>query len=160
MRKLIENIIRKRTERIVNTFDGFINQGEKVLDIGAGGGWIGKEIKKRKGANIALLDIIDFNRSCLKLTLYDGKNIPFSDNNFDVSLLIFTLHHCLDPLKILKEAKRVTKDKVIIIEDIPSSRSNKAFLCFWDIITNLSSLVKPPGENIFFNLPPHHTTYN
>lgn len=151
MRKLIENIIRKRTERIVDTFDNFINQGEKVLDIGAGGGWIGKEIKKRKGVNVALLDIIDFNRSCLKLMLYDGKNIPFPDNNFDVSLLIFTLHHCSDPLKVLEEAKRVTKDKIIIIEDVPFSRCNEVFLCFWDIVTNLPSLVKPPGENIFLN---------
>ncbi|XOA42601.1 MAG: class I SAM-dependent methyltransferase [Candidatus Nealsonbacteria bacterium] len=151
MQKLVENIIEKRTEKIVDYFENFINQGEKVLDIGAGGGWIAKEIKKRKNVNITLLDITDFNRTSLKLVLYDGEKIPFPDNNFDISLLIFTLHHCSEPLKILEEAKRVTRQKLFVIEDIPTSWLNKVFLYIWDIITNLPSLVKPPGENIFFN---------
>lgn len=151
MIKLVKDIIRKRTIRMVDAFNDFIVQGKKVLDIGAGGGWIAKEIKRRKAVDITLLDIIDFNRTSLKYILYDGKSIPFLDNDFDISFLIFTLHHCSVPQRILKEAKRVTKDKIIIIEDIPTSWFNKAFLCFWDVLTNLPSLVKPPGENIFFN---------
>jgi len=152
MRKLIEEKINHRTEKIVNTFDEFINQNEKILDIGAGGGWISKEIQNRKSASVTLLDVIDFNQTLnLKLILYNGEDIPFPVNSFDTSLLIFTLHHCLNPLKVLNEAKRVTKEKIIIIEDIPTSLINKIFLYFWDIIINLPSLIKPPGENITFN---------
>lgn len=151
MKNLIQKKIKKRTEKIVNTFDLFINQGEKILDIGAGGGWIGKEIQKRKKAEVTLLDITDFNQTDLKLVLYDGKNIPFPDNYFDTSLLIFTLHHCNYPLKVLEEAKRVTRKKIIIIEDVPTSWINKIFLYFWDVWTSLPSLIKPPGENIAFN---------
>lgn len=152
MRKLIEEkIINKRTERIVNLFEEFIEPGEKILDIGAGGGWIAKELKKRKNTDITLLDVTDFNQTDLKVLLYNGKDIPFPAESFDVSLLIFTLHHCSDPLRILKEAKRVTKEKIIILEDIPTSWLNKIFLCFWDVIANLPSLIKPPGENISFN---------
>lgn len=151
MRNFIQKIIQKRTEKIINTFDDFINKSEKILDIGAGGGWIGKEIQKRKGASVTLLDIIDFNQTDLNFILYDGKNIPFPDNYFDTSLLIFTLHHCNYPLKVLEEAKRVTKKKIIIVEDIPTFWLNKIFLYFWDIWTNLPSLIRPPGENITFN---------
>lgn len=151
MRELIKKIIRKRTEKITNTFDEFIKEGEKVLDIGAGGGWIGEEVQKRKNAKVILLDVTDFNQTDLKLVLYSGKNIPFPDNAFDISLLIFTLHHCQDYLRVLEEAKRVAKKKIIIIEDIPASQINKFFLYFWDVITNLPSLIKPPGENITFN---------
>jgi len=152
MRKLIEEKINHRTEKIVNTFDEFINQNEKILDIGAGGGWISKEIQNRKSVSVTLLDVIDFNQTLnLKLILYNGEDIPFPVNSFDTSLLIFTLHHCLNPLKVLNEAKRVTKEKIIIIEDIPTSLINKIFLYFWDIIINLPSLIKPPGENITFN---------
>ena len=150
MRRLIEKKIGKRTEKIVNTFDSFINQGEKILDIGAGGGWIGKEIQKRKNAEVTLLDVIDFNQTDLKLVLYDGKKIPFPDNSSDTSLLIFVLHHCNYPLEVLKEVKRATRKKIIIIEDIPTSRLNKIFLYLWDIITGLPSLTKPPGENMSF----------
>ncbi len=151
MRKLIEKKIENRTRKIVNTFDKFINRDEKILDIGAGGGWIGKEIQNRKSASVTLLDVIDFNQTNLKLILYGGKEIPFPDNYFDTSLLIFTLHHCLNPLKVLKETKRVTKEKIIIVEDVPGSWINKIFLYFWDVIINLPSLIKPPGENITFN---------
>ena len=143
--------INVRTKKIVDTFNEFISQNEEILDIGAGGGWVAEELEKRKKAKIILLDATDFNQTNLKLVLYDGENIPFSDNHFDTVLLIFTLHHCLKPMKVLEEAKRVAKKKIIVIEDIPTSRLNRIFLCFWDIISNLISIVKPPGENITFN---------
>jgi len=151
MLKFFEKLIKKRTEKIVNIFNSFIDKKGKVLDIGAGGGWIAKEIKKRKEVDITLLDVININQTDLKLTLYDGDKIPFSSNSFDSSLLIFTLHHCFSPLKVLKEAKRITRGKIIIIEDIPHSFLNRIFLYLWDIIANLLSLVKPPGENMYFN---------
>jgi ubiquinone/menaquinone biosynthesis C-methylase UbiE len=152
MRKFIEDkIIKKRTKRVVDFFEGFVEEGEKILDIGTGGGWVAKELEKRKKAKITLLDVTDFNQTDSKLVLYDGKNIPFADNHFDTSLLIFVLHHCLDPLKVLKEAKRVSRRKIIVIEDVPTSWLNKIFLCFWDILSNLISILKPPGEIIAFN---------
>lgn len=153
MKNFIERIIQKRTEKILHLCEEFIKENERILDIGAGGGWISQEIKKRKKVEITLLDVKDFNQtSCgLKLILYDGENIPFSDNSFDVSFLIFTLHHCSDLTKVLKEAKRVSRKKIIIIEDIPTSLINKIFLYVWDMITNLPSLINPPGENITFN---------
>jgi ubiquinone/menaquinone biosynthesis C-methylase UbiE len=154
MKKFFKSVIKKRIGKIVDIFDDSIAQGDRVLDVGAGGGWIGKEIKKRKKAQVTLLDVIDFNRTDLDLVVYDGKAMPFPDNFFDVSLLIFTLHHCQNPLAVLKEAKRVTKNKIIIIEDVPISFFNKILLYFWDVVTNLPSLVKLPGENMFFNFKP------
>lgn len=152
MENFIKKIIQKRTEKLVNTFENFIQEGEKILDIGAGGGWIGKEIQKRKNAEVTLSDVTDFNQVLdLKLVLYDGEKIPFPDNSFDVSLLVFVLHHCKNPLRILEEAKRVARKKIIIIEDVPTSLINRIFLYFWDIIVGLPSLIKPPGEEIAFH---------
>ncbi len=150
MKNFIRKIIQKRTEKIVNLFEQFIKEDEKILDIGAGGGWIGEEIQRRKKNEITLLDVKDYNQTDLKLILYDGENIPFPDNYFDVSLVIFVLHHCLNFKNVLEEAKRVSK-KIIIIEDIPTSLINKIFLCLWDIVVNLPSLINPPGENFTFN---------
>ena len=152
MGNFIKKIIQKRTEKIVNVFENFIQEGEKILDIGAGGGWIGKEIQKRKNAEVTLTDITDFNQtSDLKFVLYDGEKISFPDNSFDVSLLVFVLHHCKNPLRILEEAKRVARKKIIIIEDVPTSLINRIFLYFWDVIVGLPSLIKPPGEEIAFH---------
>lgn len=152
LRFLVERIIKKRTKWIVNSFDEFVEKGKKVLDVGAGGGWISKEIQKRKNTDIALLDVTDFNQTDLKLTLYDGKKMPFSDNSFDVVLLNFVLHHSKNPLEILKEAKRVSRDKIVIFEDTYNSFFEKIILYFWDIISNLHSfLIKPFKEKMSFN---------
>lgn len=149
---LLERIIRNRTEKIVNSFDEFIKKGEKILDVGAGGGWVTEEIQKRKNNKVTLLDVIDFNQTNLKLVLYNGEKIPFSNNSFDAVLLIYVLHHTKNPLKVLEEAKRVTKDRIIIFEDTFSSYFDKFFLCFRDVLTNLLGfLVKPFKKKVPFN---------
>ena len=136
-----ERMIKKRTKQIVDSFDSFIKPEDRVLDIGAGAGWVAQEIEKRKGLDIILLDIDDFNQTNLSVQLYNGKEIPFSDNSFDVVLLNFVLHHSKNPLQVLKEAKRVARDRIIIFEDTYNSFFSKIILCFWDILINLPSFL-------------------
>lgn len=149
---IIERVIRSRTEWIMENISGFVKKGEKILDLGAGGGWIGKEIQKNKKANVALLDVRDFNQTELELMIYNGKKIPFADNSFGAVLLIFVLHHCEKPLTILREAQRVSQDRLIIMEDVYSSWLGKAFMYFWEFLGFFASfLANPPGENMAFN---------
>lgn len=148
----LERLIKKRTERIVNTFDAFIQKGDTVLDIGAGSGWIGKEIRKRKAAFVTLLDVVNFNRTDLKFVLYDGESMPFEDKSFDTVLLLYVLHHAENPEHVLQEAKRISKKKIIILEDSYTSWFGKIGLCVWDVVTNIPSfLVKPFGEKMPFH---------
>jgi len=138
LRFVIDRIINDMVVRTVDVFEKFVDHGGKVLDIGAGGGWISKELEKRRNVETTLLDVIDFNQTDFKLTIYDGKNMPFATNNFDTSFAICVLHHCQKPLEVLKEAARVTKNKIIIIEDIPNSNLGRFLLCFKDIVINLA----------------------
>jgi len=150
--KLIEKIIRKRTNWIVNNLIGFLKEGERIIDIGAGGGWVAKEIQRKRKVQILLLDVIDFNQTDLEIVLYDGKKMPFSDETFDTALLIFVLHHCKNPLEVLKEAKRVTKDKIIIMEDIYSNIFEKFLIYVSEILGFLGSFfIRPPGESLPFS---------
>ena len=47
------------------------------------------------------------------------KTFPFLDNSFDVILINYVLHHAEEPEVLLREAKRVTNNKIIIFEDLP-----------------------------------------
>ena len=125
--------------------------GSMVLDIGAGRGFIAKNIFEKRKAKVTLLDVIDFNQTKLPFVLYNGKKIPFFDNSFDVSLLITTLHHCDEPDNVLSEAIRVSKLRVIIFEELYENFWQKRSQFFLDILFNFLQLISPPRENMPFN---------
>ena len=63
------------------------------------------------------MDVVDYNESAFPLQVYDGVHLPFEDGVFDYALLVFVLHHTPDPLVVLKEALRVSRHGVIIVEN-------------------------------------------
>jgi ubiquinone/menaquinone biosynthesis C-methylase UbiE len=75
-------------------------------------------------------------------TLYDGDRMPFKDDQFDTSLILFVLHHTPDPAKVLAEAKRVSK-KIIILEDIVTSPTHKSLTAALDSLMNLEFYDQP-----------------
>ena len=128
----------------------FIERGERVLDVGAGGGWTSELISRENGADVTLLDIKDFNHTKLPIVLYDGNKMPFEDDSFDVALLLFVLHHCDDPKAVLIEAMRVSK-RIIILEDTFQSKFDRVVVCANDVITNIPSFfVSKGGANFPF----------
>jgi ubiquinone/menaquinone biosynthesis C-methylase UbiE len=98
-----------------------VEDGQRVLDLGAGTGWVGKRLVERKGCDVSLVDVLDCNETDLPLTVYDGKKIPFDDKTFDVVTLVFVLHHAVNQEEILTEAARVARRKIILVEDTPKN---------------------------------------
>ena len=138
---------------IVKEFASFVEKGDRVLDIGAGGGWIGKNISIAKEARVTLLDVADMNRTDLPLLVYDGKRMPFPDASFDDSLLLFVLHHCEDPLQVLSEAVRVSRKRVIIFEDTFRTPLEKFLACVNDWVSNSPFFLANPFK---MNMPFHY----
>ncbi len=92
--------------------------GARVLDIGTGSGHLAKLIQFERKAEVTCVDVVDCNRTDLPTVLFDGLHLPFADREFDAVLLSFVLHHAgKDQEKLLAEAKRVCRGKIIIYED-------------------------------------------
>lgn len=89
-----------------------------ILDLGAGEGYVGREVARRVDGDVSLADIRDLNRTNLPLTLYDGKRLPFEDHTFDAVLLVYVLHHAADPDQLVEEARRVCRGRIIVVESI------------------------------------------
>ncbi|MBI2578449.1 MAG: class I SAM-dependent methyltransferase [Candidatus Aenigmarchaeota archaeon] len=91
----------------------------RVLDVGSGRCLIAKELQENYNVRMTCIDVDDLNETSLPLIVYDGKKIPFGGGRFDTVLLVYVLHHCEDPVAVLKECRRVCKNggKIIIFED-------------------------------------------
>jgi 2-polyprenyl-3-methyl-5-hydroxy-6-metoxy-1,4-benzoquinol methylase len=111
--------------------------GEKILDLGAGNGLLALEIKQQLEKEVVLIDIVDYNYTDLPLILYDPEDIiPLADKEVDTTILYAVLHHASDPEHLLKEATRVTKKRLVIIEAYIEEDEIKMTNSFFDWFYN------------------------
>lgn len=91
-----------------------------ILDIGVGSGLALRYLmQQHPDLDFTGVDIRDLRLSdvCVPLQVYNGYTLPFKSKRFDVSLLFYVLHHCQNPERVLDEAIRVTRQKLLIIEE-------------------------------------------
>ena len=122
-------IYQKGAREMCGDCKDFIEKKGKILDIGCGSGIVAQEFKNFFEAEIVGVDIQDKRLTDIPFKLMNGEDIPFTENSFDIVLISYVLHHCEKPIVLLKEAKRVSRGKIIIYEDIPKNLLSK-FFCF------------------------------
>lgn len=127
-----------------------LERGMEVLDLGAGTGRISRWLAARAGIRPTLADVTEFdNRSAefRYVRLEDPVSLPFPDGSFDAVLLLFVLHHIpawSDQERVVAEAARVTRRRILLIEDTPSSRLERRINVAWDWALNLRHGVPKP----------------
>jgi ubiquinone/menaquinone biosynthesis C-methylase UbiE len=118
-------IIRHGTRRKALQLSGW-QPGEKVLDLCTGTGTLALTFAAQ-GASVVGIDLA---RGMLKIAAAKSQNghsswtemeatcLGFADQSFEVSMLSLALHHMPEPVqvKVLKELRRVTSRRVVIIE--------------------------------------------
>ncbi len=96
-------------------------EGETVLDVGCKSGHY-LLLFRRHGCDVTGIDpspaMIDLARKKLghRADLHRGDlhDLPFSDNDFDVVSIITSLEFCENPQRVLSEAIRVARNRIII----------------------------------------------
>jgi len=121
------------------------HSGEKVLDLCTGTGELALAFA-RQGAEVVGVDIA---RGMLKraqtkspgsnLTWVemDATELSFEAKSFDISLISLALHHMPKAvqLRVLRELRRVTRKRIVIIE--PHTPVNPRLFTLWAIIASL-----------------------
>lgn len=149
-RSEIERIIYKSDLLRFEKFKRFITPGDKILKVGAGLGFQTQLLEDNFPGNVSVVEIENRLHPdvAVPLTIYDGTVIPFEDNNFDVVIANHVLHHTPDPAKLLRELIRVTRKRVIIVEEAWTNKLQKL-----SIVANCWSKGFRLGEHnqIYFN---------
>jgi SAM-dependent methyltransferase len=107
-----------------------------VLDFGAGSGLVAEQIVARTGLEVVPVDVINENRSALDMVIYDGRELPFDDDHFDVSMALFVMHHVQEPRRVLSELARVSKHKIVLFEDTPKNAVQYYLWRWFDYLRN------------------------
>jgi len=111
-----------------------------ILDIGAGDGSLGlvfqtfRPATRVVGIEVALRAA---TRAGVPMVRFDGRSIPFADESFDVSLVSNVLHHASDPGALLREARRVTRKRIIVKDHLSEGRLDDLKLAALDVMGNL-----------------------
>lgn len=125
-RSLLDTVVRnhpnlgldRRAEFFVSRFFTYLPPSSKILDIGGGWGFYSAPLRNRGHASV-VLDVVSPGYQKAPVIIYNGQEpIPFEDNSFDVSLLVTVLHHMEDPVAVIREALRVTRKRLIVVEDV------------------------------------------
>ena len=135
MSKFYQNWCIKKAKIKLHRLERYYKTPTTILEIGSGNGALGL-LLKQSGHSVTALDIA--NKSVfdqLQPIVYDGGNFPFKDQSYEVAQLITMLHHCPDPIHLIKEAKRVAK-RLIIMEDIYENRFQKYLTFAADSVNN------------------------
>ena len=129
--------------------------GKTLLDLGAGTGHTAVLLQTKHKMNVSMLDVAPHKgafgqrfvgqpiaahlaaKHNIARVRYDGKRVPFKDNSFDVVLVAFVLHHCDSPELVVREAARVAKYRVVVLEDVNGERRSSRFERFLDALFNL-----------------------
>lgn len=113
-----------RLKLIESQFLGLSKTGPlKILNVGGGTG--GTVPTLEQFGEVENLDISDdaikfMNQNGYRASKYDGKKLPFSDNNFDVVCAFDVLEHIKEDDKALKEWARVLKPQGHILITVPA----------------------------------------
>jgi len=125
---LLGKLERNRAEWLLENFPihQWLNDSERILDVGSGIGDIATKINQFTGNSVFGVDYVDYRRKEIKgLNKYhyikgDAYNLSFKDKTFESVLILVTLHHMKSPEEAIKESLRVLKHNgyLIILEDL------------------------------------------
>ncbi|MCM8775602.1 MAG: methyltransferase domain-containing protein [Candidatus Omnitrophica bacterium] len=150
LRNLLDGMVRdcpyigldRRAEKFVQLFENHIPAASEILDIGGGWGFYEEPLRLR-GHKVTVLDVVKPGFQKAPVVVYENGRFPFKDKSFDVSLLITVLHHTRAPDAIIREAHRVTRYCVIVVEDLYHHTAGRWWTVLRDCIYNLEFFGHP-----------------
>jgi SAM-dependent methyltransferase len=114
--------LRKPDPRIAAIIDNALGSAQTVLNVGAGTGSYESADRQLTAIEPSLEMIRQRIPGAAKAIQASADNLPFDDNSFDASMAILTIHHWPDREAGLREMRRVTRERIILLTFDPAHR--------------------------------------
>ena len=135
----------RRVNVLTDRISQLIPPNAKVLDVGCGDGLLSTLImQNRPDIEIRGIDVLVRKDTKIPVTEFNGTAIPFADQTFDTAIFVDVLHHTNNQLKLLDEARRVTRQSLIIKDHLLNGVLAGLTLRLMDWVGNASHGVALP----------------
>lgn len=136
---VLKQLTQLRIKRIGNSVLPFLQEHDSLLDIGCGNGDLGQFIKTHQRISYHGVDLLNLSSSMpdkdFSFTVSDMP-YPFEDKSFDAVMAILVLHHFTSPEAGLLEAIRLSKSRILLLEDVPRHSFERQLMKGVDYIGN------------------------
>ncbi|MCC6696900.1 MAG: class I SAM-dependent methyltransferase [Candidatus Hydrogenedentes bacterium] len=137
--------LRRRTLRLASVLDAVLPEGCVCLDVGCGSGQVAAAImRQRADLRIEGVDVLVRGAAEIPVKHFDGCVLPYDDKSFDVAMFVDVLHHVDDPLRLLKEARRVARHWIVVKDHTVGSALSAPTLRLMDTVGNARFGVRLP----------------
>ena len=141
-------LVFSRRSRVLGDMIGdMLPPNVRVLDVGCGDGTIAQYwMTIRPDVRVEGIDVLARSATKIPVHVFDGHTIPFEDNSFDVVSFVDVLHHAENVLQLLREARRVSKNYIVIKDHYAENWIDHTTLAFMDWVGNA-----PHGVSLPYN---------
>ena len=127
----------RRLNRLTQHLVHHIPSNAQILDVGSGNGELAAMLMQlRPDITIKGMDVLVRPDTAIPIMPFDGHYIPFPKKSFDVVMLIDVLHHTMEPLILLQEARRVARSHVLVKDHLCEGVLANRTLRFMDWVGN------------------------
>jgi SAM-dependent methyltransferase len=108
-------VFNRRVRILSHAMAELLPRGATVLDVGCGNGLIALLIGElRPDVTITGIDVLVRPETHIPVEAFDGSRIPRADGSVDTVMFVDVLHHTEDPEVLLREAKRVARQGLVL----------------------------------------------
>lgn len=128
---------RRRVRVLRDRLSALIPAESRLLDVGSGDGLLACLIgAERPDVEIEGVDVLVRDRTRIPVRQFDGLTLPYGEGSFDVVMLVDVLHHCPEPMGLLREAARVSRGTLLLKDHLLEGWLAEPTLRFMDRVGN------------------------
>ena len=157
LKAIFDALMERRAHRLMEQLSEWLPNDGPVLDLGSGTGHLSVCLERQMGLEVVTADVSDLHVVGRPPVLIADGVLPFEEKAFSGALLVFVLAYPNDPAGVLKEAARVARGPIIVVQTLYSGRLGYAWhRCrelLWTIVAfRVSKLVGYVPPNAKFTM--------